>query len=162
LIGEESPDERSEPTRQRECTREVPGVAAALSRRDDVADDGEGERRDPARAETLQPAERDQLAEVLGDATQHRRDEEQRNGGLVDALAAVEVGDLAVERHACRRAEQVRGDDPREMFEPTEVTDHGGARSTRVSDSRAEISSPVLSPTMTMVRSRCDSSCSSP
>ena len=48
--------------------------------------------------------------------------------GLEDALAAVEVADLAVQRGRRGRGQQVRGDDPREVVEPAEVADDGRQR----------------------------------
>jgi hypothetical protein len=71
---------------------------STLAGRDHVADDREHERDEPAAADALQAAERDQLVEVLGGAAQRAGHQEHDDGELEHALAAVEVTRLAPQR----------------------------------------------------------------
>ena len=64
---------------------------------------------------------------------QHRADEEDDDRRLEDALAAVEVAELAVDRRRDRRGQQVAGDDPGELIEAAEL---GGDRRQRGGDDR--------------------------
>ena len=77
----------------------------------------------PARAEPLHAAEESELEHVLREAAEHRAGEEDHDRDLEDPLAPVEVAELAVDRLRDRRREQIRGDDPRVVVEPAEVTD---------------------------------------
>ena len=76
-------------------------------------------------APTLQRAERDQLGHVLRDPAERRADEEDHDRDLQRHLAAVEIAELPVERPGDGRRKQIRGDDPREVLESTEVADDG-------------------------------------
>ena len=118
---EEAADQRPGDARDAEDAAEQPDVAAALAWRDDVADRRLGAHHQPAAAEPLNRAERDQLAHALGGAAERRADEEEHQGGLEHELAAVEVAELAVERCHDRDRQQVRGDDPGEVVEPAEL-----------------------------------------
>lgn len=123
VIGEETADQRADHARQRERARQVAGVAAAFAWRDDVTDDRERQRHQPATTDALQEPEPDQLPHRLRRAAQRRRDEEQHDRALIHALAAVQVGDLPVQRHARRRRQQVRGHHPGQVIDPTELPD---------------------------------------
>ena len=82
-------------------------VAAAVARRDEVADDGHRDDEQAAAAEPLDRAERDQLRHALRQPAQRRADEEEHERELEDALAAVEVAELPVQRPDHRRRQQV-------------------------------------------------------
>src|SRR5205807_4139277 len=76
LVDDEAADERADDRGGRERGSDQPLVAAAVARRDDVADGGEREREEAAGPQTLDTAEDDQLGHVLGEAAERRADEE--------------------------------------------------------------------------------------
>jgi hypothetical protein len=121
VVDQEAADQRPGHAADPEDGTEDALVAAAVARRDDVADDRLREDDEPAAAEALHRAEGDELAHALGLAAQRRPDEEDDDRGLEDALATVEVAELAVERRRDRRGQQVAGDDPRELVEAAEL-----------------------------------------
>ena len=93
-----------------------------------VADDREADREQRARAEALDAPEDDQLGHVLAEARQRRADQEDRDADHQHRLAAVEVGQLAVERHRDRRCEQVDRDRPGQQRLAAEIRDDRGQR----------------------------------
>src|SRR5581483_5116046 len=123
VVDEEPAEQRPDHGRDAEHRAEQALVAAALPRRDDVADDGDRRRQQAARAEALQRAERDQLRHVLRDPAERGADQEDDDRDLQRSLAAVEVAELAVERPCDRGREQVRRHDPRQMLDAAEVAD---------------------------------------
>ena len=107
---------------------EEPRVAPALARGDDIADRRLCAHHQPAAAESLDGAERDQLGHPLREPAQHRADQEDHERRLEHELAPVEVAELAVQRRHDRHREQVRGDDPADVVEPAELADDRGQR----------------------------------
>ena len=99
LVDDEATEQRAEHRREAEDAAEETLVAAALARWDDVADDGDGGDDEAAAAEALDDAEGDQLGQVLRHAAQPRADEEDDHGRLQHDAAAVDVAELAVQRH---------------------------------------------------------------
>jgi hypothetical protein len=93
VVDEEAAEQRPDDRRDAEDGSEVALVAPTLARRDDVADDGQRDDDQPARAEPLQGAEGDQLTHALREPAQRGSDEENRDRSLKDDLAAVEVAD---------------------------------------------------------------------
>jgi hypothetical protein len=72
-----------------------PGALLAL---EDVTDDGERDRLNGSRAETLDGPEQDEQGHRTGKAAQHRPTDEEREPGHEDRLAAEHVGQASVER----------------------------------------------------------------
>ena len=101
---------------------EVALVAAALAGRDDIADDGERQRHEATGAEPLNCPGTDELPHLRRQAGQSRADEEHDDGEAEHRLAAVEVGDLAVQRGGRRRRQQVGGHNPGQVLEPAQIT----------------------------------------
>ena len=66
LLDEDAAEQRADDARDAEHRTEQPLVAAALARRDDVADDRLGADHQPAAAEALDRPERDQLGQRAG------------------------------------------------------------------------------------------------
>ncbi len=122
-LGEEAADQRPDDGRDREHAAEVALIAAALARRDDVADDGDRGHDQPAGAEPLQRPERDQLGHAPADPAQRGAGEEEHDRELEDDLPAVQVAELPVQRPDHRRGEQVRRDHPGQVLDPAEVAD---------------------------------------
>ena len=87
-----------------------------------------------AAAEALHEPGREQLVHRLRGAARRGGDEEDRDGDDQDALAAVEVAELPVQRHRRDHRERVGGDDPGDAGEPAEVV---GDRRERGRDDRA-------------------------
>ena len=125
LAGEEPADDRAEHARGAEHGEEVALVLGALPRRDDVADDGQRQREQPAGAEALDGAVERQLEHRLRESAEHRADDEDRDRGREELLAAVDVGQLAVERRHDRRGDQVGGGGPGLLVEALEVVGDG-------------------------------------
>ena len=98
VVDEEAAEQRPDHRRDAEDGAEEALVAAAVARRDDVADDGDRDHDQPAAAEPLQRAERDQLAPCSGE----RRTAPSRRGRSRSPSAARACGRRG--RRACRRA----------------------------------------------------------
>jgi hypothetical protein len=96
VVDEKAADQRSGDAAEAEDRAERALVAPAIAWRDDVADDRLREDDEPAAANALQRAERDELAHVLAQAAEGRADEEDDDRALEQALAPVEVAELAV------------------------------------------------------------------
>jgi hypothetical protein len=113
LAGEAAAEHRAEDAARAEHRHEPPLVATALPRRHEVADDREGERHEAAGAQPLHRAVGRELVDRAGEAAQDRAHEEDDDRGQVERLAAVLVGQLAVERRRDRRGDEVRRRHPR-------------------------------------------------
>src|SRR5690606_15178834 len=92
-VGEPATYQRTSHGGHAEDGAEVALVAAAVTRRDDVADDCEADRHETTAADTLDGAEDDQLRHVLRETAERGADEEDDDRELVDALPAIQVGD---------------------------------------------------------------------
>ena len=123
VVDEEAAEQRTGDDRDAEHAAEQALVAAAVARRDKVTDDRHRHDEQTAAAEPLDRSERDQLRHALRQPAQRRADQEEHERELEDALAAVEVAELPVQRPDHRRREQIRGHDPREVLEAAEVAD---------------------------------------
>ena len=100
-------------------------VLAALARRDDVADDGLRQRHDEPHAGSLDEAREHQEPEVRGDPAQRRADGEDDNASHVQRLAAVNVGELAGDRHDDGRGQHGGDWDPAVVGDAAELRDDG-------------------------------------
>jgi hypothetical protein len=123
VVDEEAAEQRPDHGRDAEDAAEEALVAAALARRDDVADHGDRDHEQAAAAQSLDRPEEDQLGHVLADSAQRGADEEDHDRRLQYALSAVQVAQLPVEGSDDRRGEQIGGDDPRELRDAAEVAD---------------------------------------
>ena len=111
-VGDDPADGRPDDRAEAEHRPEEALVLAPLRRREDVADDRERHREQRARAKALDPAEEDELPHLLRQPAQRRADEEDRDTDQEDGPPPIEVGQLAVDRAADRRGQQVRGECP--------------------------------------------------
>ena len=107
---------------------EVAHVPAPLPGRHDVAHDGLGADHQPAGPDALNGPEGDELDHGLGQSGQHGADQEDHDGQLEEALAAVEVAELSPQRRGDAGGQQVGGDHPREVVEPVQVAGDGRER----------------------------------
>ena len=128
VLGEQAAEERAEDGRDAEHGPEQALVLAALPGFEQVADDGEADGEQRSGAESLDAPEDDQLGHVLAQARQRRADQEDRDADHQHRLAAVQVGQLAVERHRDRGGEQVDRDRPGQQRLAAEVRDDRGQR----------------------------------
>jgi hypothetical protein len=103
-------------------------VAATLAGAHDLADDGLGADHQPARADALQHAKRDERRRRLRGAAQHGPGHEHPDRDEQHRLAPVPVAELAVERHRRGRRREECGEHGGHEVEPTEVGRHGGQR----------------------------------
>ena len=69
----------------------------------------------------LQRAERGELVHRLGERARHRADDEDRDRGEEERLAAVDVGELAVQRRRDRARDEERRGGPGLLGQPAEV-----------------------------------------
>jgi hypothetical protein len=107
-------------------------VTSPLAGRNQVADGRLREGHQAARTQPLHRAKKDELQHRLRQAAKHRADQEDADRDVEEALAAVDVAQLAVKRRSGRRGDHEGGDDPREMHEPAEIADD--ARQRRADD----------------------------
>ncbi len=82
---------------------------------DGLQDDGHADRHQHAPADALDNPEEDQLAEVLRDPAEHRRNGEGHHRDQVEPLGSPAVGRPAGERDHGPLGEKVAGDDPRDV-----------------------------------------------
>ena len=125
---EEPADHRTEHRRRAEHREEVGLVAGALPGRDEVAEDRDRQRHEATGAEALDAAVGRQLVHRVGRAGQQRADDEDRDRDHVQRLAAVDVGELAVQRRRDRRGQQVRRGHPRLQGQAVQVVADGPDR----------------------------------
>ena len=123
VVDEEPAEERPDHGREAEHRTEVALVLAALARRDDVADDREGDDHQAACPEALQRAEADQLRHRLRETAEHRAEQEDDDRALEHPLAPVQITELAVERAGDRGREEVGGDHPGQVGDAAQVAD---------------------------------------
>lgn len=128
VVGEEAADERAAHEGGRHHDGHHGLDPAALARRHQFTDDRLRADHQSAAAESLQRAEADELAHVLGQSRQDGAREEEHDRQQEDALAAVEVAELSPDRRGRGRRQQVGGDHPGEMVEAAQVTDDRGQR----------------------------------
>src|SRR5262249_42272742 len=101
----------------------IADIAAALSRRKDIADDRLRRCHKPARPDALEAAADYELQHRLRGAGQDRADHEDDDRGLIEPLAAVEVADFAINWDSDRRSEQIGRYYPREVLQAVELAD---------------------------------------
>ena len=105
VVDEEPADQWPDHSGDAEDGTEVSLVAAAVARCDDVADRSRRGHHQPAAAETLQRAKRDQRRHVPREPAQHRADQEDNDRRLQYRLASVEITELSIQRGHDRRRE---------------------------------------------------------
>ena len=123
MVDEEAAEQRPGDGRDAEHRAEQALVTAAVARRDEVADDGHRDDHQAAAAEPLHGSEGDQLRHALRQPAQRRAGQEEHERDLQDALAPVQVAELAVQRPDHRRGQQVGGHHPGEVLQAAEVAD---------------------------------------
>src|SRR5436190_24127428 len=74
VVDEEAAQQRTDHGRHPEDGAEETLIAASITRRDDVADHRDRQYEEPAAADSLDPAEGDQLGHALADSAQRRAD----------------------------------------------------------------------------------------
>ena len=105
VVDEEAAEQRTGDDRDAEHAAEQALVAAAVARRNKIAYDGHRHHEQTSAAQPLDRSERDQLRHALRQPAQHRADQEEHESELEDALAAVEIAELPVQRPDDRRRE---------------------------------------------------------
>ena len=120
-IGQEAAGEWPDHGAETEHGPEQALVLAAFSGCEQVADHRERDRKERPRPEALDAAEQDQHRHVLRQPGQGRADQEDDHADHQQRLAAVEVGQLAVERDGDGRGQQVDREDPVVVLVATEV-----------------------------------------
>ncbi len=125
MFGEEAAEQRPEAARGRIGDGEVGVVLAALLRCDQVAEHHHAHRGQAAAAESVQRTPEDQHAHVRRQRADQRARHVDQERDAQREPAAMDVGDLAVERDAGGRGEQVGGDQPRQAVDVAEVAPDG-------------------------------------
>ena len=128
LAGQHAADHRAEHARGAEHREEVALVPGPLPGRDDVAEDRQGQRHQATGAEALHARGTPPARTSTGERAQHRADDEDRDRGQEERLAAVDVGQLAVERGGDRAGDEERRGGPGLQAQPVEVVGDGADR----------------------------------
>jgi hypothetical protein len=116
-------DQGAEHGRQPEDAAKNALVAAALARREEIADRRHRGHDQAAAAEPLQGAKDDQHDHRAAEPAQRRARQEDEDRRLQHDLAPEQIAQLAVKRCDDRRRQQVRGDDPRQVGQLAELAD---------------------------------------
>ena len=130
VLGEVPADQRPRHAGQPEHRPEQPLVPGPVAGRQHVRDDGERERHQAAGAEALDAPGEDELGHVLRGTREQGAEGERADREHQNRPAAVQVGDLAVERGRGGGGEQVRGDHPGVVVDPAQLADDGRQRGT--------------------------------
>jgi hypothetical protein len=128
VVGEDAAQRRADERRDRPHGREVALDRGALGHRVDVPDDRHADRLHRAGSEALEQPERDEAAHRPGESAEQRAEHEQPHAEEHDRLATDDVGHLAVDRHRHGLGQEVDGEQPRELAQPTEVAHDRGHR----------------------------------
>ena len=126
MIDEEAAHQRADDGGNPEHRAEEALIAAALARRDEVADHGDGDDDQPSAAHAFERAKDDELQHVLRNAAEGRAYEKHRDRHLQHDLATVEIAEFSVERAGDRAGEEISRHHPREITQAAEIADHGG------------------------------------
>jgi hypothetical protein len=121
VVGNEAAERRPAAARGRIGEREIGVVAPALLRRHQVAEHDHAHRREAAAAEPVQHAPEDEHQHVGRQRADQRAREISEDRDAQRELAAVDVGDLAVERHHRGRRQQIGGDQPGQVVDVVEL-----------------------------------------
>ena len=121
VLHEDAAQQRTDDRRDGEGGGDVPLVAPALARGDEVADRRHGEGHEPAGGGALHGAQERQLRDVLGGAAQRRGGDEDGERDLEQAAVAVAVAELAPERRGRGGRDDVGRNHPREVGQAAEV-----------------------------------------
>ena len=128
MLDEQAAEQRADHGRHGERGRDVALVAAALARRDEIADARHRERHEAAGGHALNGANDDQDVDVLRQAAQRGGCDEPGEGDLEQGLAAVAVAELAPQRRGRGGCDDIRRDDPGEIVtEPRSAAIVGSA-----------------------------------
>jgi hypothetical protein len=123
VVGDPATAQRSE---DRAGSEGRPGHTlppAAVTRRDEVADDGHGERDQRAGAEALDAARPDELRHRATGGADDRAGHEENEPEQDQRTAAVDIGQSPIDRHGHCEREHARGEHPRVVVDAAEVLD---------------------------------------
>jgi hypothetical protein len=123
VVGQPASDGRPEDRRRGEDRAEKALPLSSPAWRDDVANGGDRKRDQAACAEPLDRTSCDQHLHRPREPADHGPEREERDAQEEERPAAVDVRELPVQRDGHRRAEHVRGEDPRVVLEATEIGD---------------------------------------
>ena len=140
-VGEPAAERWANEARKSEDRAEETLVATTLFWRVEVTNGCQGNREERTGAEPLDAAEDDQLLDVLRETSEHRADEKEAHAGKEERLAAVHVGELAVDRHRDGAGKQVDRDHPGVEVCTTQISDDlrkGGANDCLVERAQEE------------------------
>jgi hypothetical protein len=126
VVDEDAADHGADDAGDGEGDPLVAEPAPELAGGHQVGDHGHRHRADATAAHALQEPGQQQLVHRLGQAARQRAEEEHDDGRQQDALAPVEVADLAPQRHRRDLGQQVGGDHPRHPGEPADVVGDRG------------------------------------
>ena len=121
VVGDEAAEHRPAAACGRVGEREVGVIAPALLGRDQVAEHDHPHRRETAAAESVQHAAENQHQHVGGERAHERARQIDQDRDPKREPAAMDVGDLAVERDGGGRRQQVGGDQPRQAVDVAQV-----------------------------------------
>src|SRR6266702_1239967 len=128
LVDEEAAEQRSDQGGEPPYRSEQTLVATAIARRYQVADRGDDRNHQASAADALHEAEADELGHGPAHPAERRSGQEHHDRRLQDDLAAVEIAELAVDRSDDGRSEEIRGHDPGEVRQSSQLADAGRQR----------------------------------
>ena len=129
MLHQECAERRAGHRGDAEYRGDQPLHARPFGGRIDVAADRHGDRLHAAGAQALQCAEQHQPDHAGGEAAQRRADQEKPSAGVEHLLAAIDVGQAAIDRNADGLAQQIDREHPTEQAEPAQLGNdgrHGG------------------------------------
>ena len=92
-----------------------------FARREQIGDDGLGDRQQTAAADALQAARQNQRPERRRQRAGDRANDEDADGKQQNSAPAIDVGELAEKRRGGGQSKQIRGDDPRQVVDIAEA-----------------------------------------
>src|SRR2546426_3944432 len=123
LVGEQAAEVGPHDAGQREDAAEQTLIARSVRRNEEVGNYGKCRRRQRGGADPLEDAERDQLPHGSRETGQRRPREKDHDAGQDDDPPAIQIGQLAVDRHRRRAGHQIAGGDPRQQVDAAQVGD---------------------------------------
>ena len=128
MLGQETTERRTGEARRHPDAAHIGLVAAALARRDRVAENGLRQRENAAAADPLQAAGEDERDHVGRDRAGGGAGDEDADAREHHGAPPVDVAELAVERRDHGGGQQIGGHHPRQQLEVAEVAPDGRQR----------------------------------
>src|SRR5579872_689977 len=124
-LDEKPARHRPADTGDRPDTAEISLIPAALPGRDDIGDDRLRHADEPAAAQPLKGARRDELKEILRQRGEDRGRHENHDRDLEKAPPAIEIAQFAIEGGGGGGSQEIGGHDPGKVLRAAKLPHHG-------------------------------------